>query len=57
LDSKLPSADLQIAKRMAKNQSITLISFDGSEVQVFAQVYFSAQKWKLGVTKTSLSTV
>ena len=36
LDSKLPSADLQIAKRMAKNESTSLISFNNGEVQVFA---------------------
>lgn len=56
LDSKLPSADLLIAKRMAKTQKTTLLSFSG-EVKVYVQVYFGAQKWKLGVTQTSLSIV
>ena len=50
VESKLPSAELRLAKLMTKTQKTSLVTYADDSVRVFVQVYYGRQKWELGVS-------
>jgi hypothetical protein len=56
----LPSADLIQAKALSKSQTQGQLIFynrESDQVEVFTQVFYGANKWKLGVVRASLDLV